>query len=539
MVKLVGTNDDNMPGSSLAVTVPAGGVAAGNTLILTVALDPAAGAVTCSDSRANAWTNDADVTRGSGADGIRTVICSAGIHTALVAGDTVVVTHPSLDARSMVVAEVAGYVTPMLDRKATASGDSAAASSGGTATTSQANELLIGAVGYESKHSTDFEMGPDFTLLANVPSGPGGLRKNAAIAAGYRIVSSTGSYSVTGSLLPNRNWAAAIATYKEMCGNAVVEAGEQCDGGACCTASCTFVPAATVCRAAAGVCDVSESCTGASAACPTDIKSTAVCRPAAGVCDVAESCNGVGNDCPADAFVPATTQCRAAAGECDVAESCSGQGPNCPADAKRPAATACTDDGNPCTADVCDGTANVCRHPAGNPGALCRPANGICDVAETCNGTSATCPADAFAPSTTQCRPAAGECDTADFCPGNGATCRPDAVKPAGIACSDDGNVCTTDVCNGTSTACQHSAGNAGALCRAAAGVCDLAERCTGTSVNCPVDVKSTAICRASAGICDTAESCNGSSNDCPADAFRPASTECRAAAGACALAET
>src|SRR5207247_6595512 len=90
--------------------------------------------------------------------------------------------------------------------------------------------------------------------------------------------------------------------------------------GSCCTAFCQFASSATVCRAAAGVCDVAESCTGSSATCPADAKSTAVCRPAAGPCDAAESCDGVSNACPADGFVAAGTVCRVAASQCDVAE---------------------------------------------------------------------------------------------------------------------------------------------------------------------------------------------------------------------------
>src|SRR5207247_2475970 len=56
-----------------------------------------------------------------------------------------------------------------------------------------------------------------------------------------------------------------------------------------------------------------------------------VCRPAAGICDVAESCNGIDAACPADAFAPASTVCRAAAGICDVAETCTGSAAECPA----------------------------------------------------------------------------------------------------------------------------------------------------------------------------------------------------------------
>ena len=37
---------------------------------------------------------------------------------------------------------------------------------------------------------------------------------------------------------------------------------------------------------------------------------------------------------------------------------------------------------------------------------------------------------------------------------------------------------------------CQHAAGNGGALCRAAAGACDVAETCTGSSVFCPANLQ-------------------------------------------------
>ena len=57
-----------------------------------------------------------------------------------------------------------------------------------------------------------------------------------------------------------------------------------------------------VCRSAAGVCDLAETCTGNSASCPADVKSHAVCRPSAGPCDLPESCDGVSDQCPADAF---------------------------------------------------------------------------------------------------------------------------------------------------------------------------------------------------------------------------------------------
>jgi hypothetical protein len=83
---------------------------------------------------------------------------------------------------------------------------------------------------------------------------------------------------------------------------------------------------------------VAESCTGSSANCPGDgfASSSTVCRSAAGVCDLAESCTGSGAACPADAFKPSTTVCRAAVDACDIAEQCTGSGAACPADAVEP-----------------------------------------------------------------------------------------------------------------------------------------------------------------------------------------------------------
>src|SRR5438094_63821 len=201
-------------------------------------------------------------------------------------------------------------------------------------------------------------------------------------------------------------------------------------------------------------------------------------------CDLGSALNGAAGSCCKNncTFASSTNTCRAAAGECDLPETCTGSSATCPADGPRKASgTACTDDGNACTLDQCNGTSVDCQHPVGNAGAVCRAAAAECDLAETCTGTSSTCPADVKKASGTSCTADSNPC-TLDQCDGTNNTCQHPAGN-AGAACPDDGDPCTADTCDGTSTSCQHPPGNGGAVCRAAAGECDVAETCPGAFI--------------------------------------------------------
>lgn len=114
----------------------------------------------------------------------------------------------------------------------------------------------------------------------------------------------------------------------QMCGNGIVEAGEDCDPGKgvnstccnsstckfldgavcdpasspCCTRQCGFAPSTQVCRASKDpLCDVAEMCPGNSSACPHDVVAPngRSCAPglacASGQCtSVAKQCQAVG-----------------------------------------------------------------------------------------------------------------------------------------------------------------------------------------------------------------------------------------------------
>ncbi len=265
-----------------------------------------------------------------------------------------------------------------------------------------------------------------------------------------------------------------LAFYFSDCGDGVVDSPEQCDqGGAngtpgsCCSSTCTFVTAGTVCRPGPGApCDNSETCTGASGSCPADdapINLGVVCRTGSGdICDTNETCTGVpGESCPAD-DAPGNSGivCRVgSAGDiCDMNETCTGTpGATCPPDdAPGNAGVVCrAGSGDLCDPqEVCTGTPGQ-GCPAdivSNPTTVCRAGSGdSCDPDELCTGTPGqACPADVVEPGTTECRAAAGECDVAELCTGvAGQTCPSDAFEAAATSCNEDADVCTTDECDG------------------------------------------------------------------------------------------
>lgn len=353
--------------------------------------------------------------------------------------------------------------------------------------------------------------------------------------------------------------------------------GNPCDVGKCQSGVCTQQPANTgaLCKAAGGECDVAEFCQNGQVNCPADAKKTAgtpctddglvcttdlcngssnscihaagnagtVCNTSKGPCDIAETCTGSSKACPGDVFRPSSYECRAAScsngppavatlpanctggsaacpslqtlncasnlcagdycsggctidSQCQSGNYCDGGGTCTP---KLGNGKACTG-GNQCTSGNCiDGfccnTAcgnsdpNDCQscNQAGREGScrplaqntVCRTAPGVCDVAEVCDGSSTACPANGFKPSSTQCRAASCSNGTATQsanctgsspnCPGvTTSQCSPYLCSgtACGSDCSSDSNCITGYFCNGSNT-CESKRSN-GASCSAA-----------------------------------------------------------------------
>lgn len=300
----VGTAGLATTGTTMTVTVPAAGVSVDDTLFVAVALDPTAGPVTCTDTGGNLYAVDADVQNGDTGSGVRAIVFSALIETPLDPGDTITVTHPAVAARTMTVHEFAGV--SLADQVATDVGGDGAPNSGATGPTEQDDELLFGVIAAETKKTDPFTPGTGFTALVAENSSASGLSSdNVAVRAEYQIVAAPGVYAADATITAHP-WAAVLVTYRaRACANRIVEPGEQCDdgnlaGGDCCAGTCQFEDATVVCRPAAGVCDVPETCPGDGEICPDDEKSFDECRPAVDDCDLAESCDGISDDCPAD-----------------------------------------------------------------------------------------------------------------------------------------------------------------------------------------------------------------------------------------------
>lgn len=206
LVKELGTS--TCGGASSTLTVPAGGVGAGNTVVVVLVLrDTApAGPVAVTDAGGNSYATDVDFTNSN----IRKVILSGRATTALQAGDAVTVTHPDVDAEAAAALEFSGIREPRLDTAAADGGLSSTPTV--TAATSNDTDLLVGAAGNVGNRS--YTEATAWTTVADLATNCGGGTGRLTLHAAYRTVSSAGSWTYNPTLNANDRWAAGIAAYR-------------------------------------------------------------------------------------------------------------------------------------------------------------------------------------------------------------------------------------------------------------------------------------------------------------------------------------
>ncbi len=144
----------------------------------------------------------------------------------------------------------------------------------------------------------------------------------------------------------------------------------QCQTGNCSNGRCCDTPCA-------GACDVCSVAQGATANGTCTLRSSSfVCRAASGVCDVAETCTGGSGACPADAVADTDTVCDATtSGDCDIPDTCDGSTKSCPEEF-----APLDDPGNPdCGNYSCPGDGPDCATDCTD--------NTTCDSGFTCDGS--------------------------------------------------------------------------------------------------------------------------------------------------------
>ena len=206
------TANSNSTGTTLPMTVPASGVPVGNTVILTFAMDPTAGTVSATDTQGNTYTSDQDTTAGTGNSGVRTLVLSAHITKALVSGNTITITHPSVAARAASACYASGLVSAArVDQTSTGIGTNNSPVTA-SLTTRYQDEVLIGAIGVETNNAV-FTLGNGYTALPTATA-TNLASSSIAIFPEYRITSTTNAYTAGATLGSSPRWSAALVAYR-------------------------------------------------------------------------------------------------------------------------------------------------------------------------------------------------------------------------------------------------------------------------------------------------------------------------------------
>lgn len=200
--------------SSFSVTLAA--PTNGNTLVAVISTrGTSTGRVnTITQTNVTTWTRAVQVAN-TNTGGCTTEIWYASVGAS--AGTTVTINLASSLYAAAVVMEYSGILTVSpLDVTATNTGNSSSESTGTTSSTTQDNELWIGAIGIPSS-SNNAQLGSitnSFSSVANINTTNGTSGNNARIYALDKIVSTTGTASTGGTTNNSYQWSGAIATFK-------------------------------------------------------------------------------------------------------------------------------------------------------------------------------------------------------------------------------------------------------------------------------------------------------------------------------------
>ena len=185
-----------------SVSIPNVTLKPGETLLVTTNDEAKDAAVTW-----NGVAMHEDITAHGSNSGCYTKIFS--LYSAGGGTGEIMASHVSAGDLSMNAYTVTNLAPSALDKIKAGDGSGTNPASGATATTTKANELLWGVIGYGSNSTASGTWSDGFT--------PGGQSSysgdTGAIEEGYKVVSSTGAYSAAKTGTKKDGWNAVIVTY--------------------------------------------------------------------------------------------------------------------------------------------------------------------------------------------------------------------------------------------------------------------------------------------------------------------------------------
>jgi len=500
-VKTVGTRSRNIVGnSSITVNVPSAGVAAGDSLVVTLQAGDVAGAIDCSDPANGAYGLDVVSNAGSP----RVAILSKHNVAALSFNAAITCTYPSFDGASTVGVYQFTGLEPVasLDQIAQNEGPlSGPASSGLTGTTAQASELVFGfawlANGFPTQSWSPATSGGNPLENPYSPSFsfPSAIGSQVPM---YRFVSAIRQYEANGTANGVGAWKAQVATYRvapDLCANVNCNDNNLCTADSCDphTGLCVHAPQ-----------PAGQSCGGNSG----------------DVCDLTDRCDGAGN-CVVNQIADGTP-CSEVDSECDLQDTC--QGGLCTDNGVKPEGVPCGDptNGTCDLADTCDGQ-GLCQPNHAVDGSVCGDAGVQCVNADTC--LDGVCIDNGFQAAGASCGDSSNtQCTHPDSCNGTGVCLRNDEAN--GTACGDAGSACVRqDTCSDGACA-DNGFEPAGTACGdSSSGACDAADSCSGAGVCLSNHLADGTPCGDAGSACVNADACVGGA--CQDNGFRPAGTPC------------
>lgn len=215
-VARIGTGTVSSGSSTGAITLTAG-AAIGETVVVGLGWESGVGAIPTITSVVDDAGNTYTVDRTAGGAGNSTVavaLARAGVTSALDVGDTITVTiSGGTRARWALVAESFDDVaasSPLDKTAAVDNGNDSSLTSGTTAATTQADELLVALWGFGQGRTVTIPDG--WSGGAKVESAAGS--SDRAVQLIYRYVTSTGTQEGTLGIAPSGVYAGLIATYR-------------------------------------------------------------------------------------------------------------------------------------------------------------------------------------------------------------------------------------------------------------------------------------------------------------------------------------